>query len=190
MAELPLHGIPSIEEDEATGELAEIYDAIKRELQTPYVPNWVKALGTSPAALKMYLGFYRSFYGNMTLPQSLVAMICYAIAQKGNCTYCTALNELTCRTLGVDDDTLSAIATNLGEVNPERIRAIIAFALKTASSPKALAREDFDAVRAHGISDGEILEIILVAGAAVLNDVLADAIKVQVDEPISEALGH
>jgi hypothetical protein len=37
--------LPIIEEDEATDEVAQIYETIKRDLQMPFVPNMLKALG-------------------------------------------------------------------------------------------------------------------------------------------------
>ena len=43
MTHVATTGLPVIEESEATGEVAEIYDEIKRELQLPVVPNYLKA---------------------------------------------------------------------------------------------------------------------------------------------------
>ena len=108
MTEVPAHGIPVIEEHEASPEVAEIFANLKQQLQTPSVPNWAKLLASSPSALKMYTGMLYAFYEHMSLSQSLVAMICFTIAERSNCTYCAALNELTCRTLGVDEATLTA----------------------------------------------------------------------------------
>ena len=188
MAESTATGINMIGEDEATGEVADIYQAIRQEMQTPYVPNWLKILGESPAALKIYMGIYHSFYAHVALPQSLVAMICFTIAEKSNCTYCAALHELTCRTLGVDDETLKAIASDLGEVNPERIRAIIEFAIKAAKHSKELTKADYDVLRDHGITNDEILQILMVTGLATMNDMLADALKLPVDGEVVSAL--
>ncbi len=41
-----------IEEDQATGEIAEIFDGVKKALQVPEVPNIDKVLAHSPPALK------------------------------------------------------------------------------------------------------------------------------------------
>ena len=52
MGEIPVSGIVMTEEDEATGEVAQLFDEIKREMQIPFVPNIDKAMAASPSALK------------------------------------------------------------------------------------------------------------------------------------------
>jgi hypothetical protein len=46
--------IPMIEEHEATAEVAEIFDTVKRDMQILTVPNMIKTLGVSPAALAIH----------------------------------------------------------------------------------------------------------------------------------------
>jgi uncharacterized peroxidase-related enzyme len=182
--------IPIIEEHEATGEIAQIYNDIKREMEVPFVPNIVKAVAISPAGLKMMWDFLHSFYSNVTLPQSLVSMIAYTIAQKNHCEYCSANNELTCRTLGIDEKTLAALVEDLGSVSPARIAAIIDFAVKVAKNPQGLSTEDYDLVREQGISEAEIIEIIFIAAFGYMNDIVAESLKVDVDAMTAEALGR
>ena len=179
-----------VEEDEATGEVAELYEAIKRDMQMPEVPNMMKTLAASPAALAMHWGGFLAYFGHMTIPQSLFAMIGYTVAEHSNCEYCSVNNELMCRTLGIDEETLAQVARDLGNVNPRRVRAIIQFALKVANNPQALTHEDFDKVRAQGVSDEDIVEIILVAAHSVAADIMADALKVPVETATYEALGR
>jgi uncharacterized peroxidase-related enzyme len=182
--------IPVIEEDEATDDIAEIFNDIKREMETPFVPNIAKAIATSPGVLRIMRDFYHSVYQNVTLPQSLVSMIAYTIAQKNHCEYCSANNELTCRTLGIDEKTLAALVEDLGSVSPARIAAIIDFAVKVAKNPQGLATEDYERVREQGVSEAEIVEIIFIASFAYMNDILSEALKVDVDTMTAEALGR
>ncbi len=188
MTYLATNGLPVIEEDKATGEVAEIYDQVKRELQVPFVPNFLKALGASPDMLALQWDMTRAYYKHTTLPQSLIAMISYTIAQKNDCTYCSASHELTCRTLGVDEGTLDKLVKDLGNVKPERIRAIIEFALKVAKDPQGLVRADYDKLREQGITEEEILEIIIVAAVSVYSDIVADALQIEVEGMVSESL--
>jgi hypothetical protein len=51
-------------------------------------------------------------------------------------------------------------------------------------------REDYDRVRDQGVTDGEIVEIIKTAAFAVLTDIVADALQVDVDNMISMALNQ
>ena len=127
-----ISNLPMIEEQDATGQVALIYADAKRELQLPFIPNAMKVLAGSAAALTIYWNMIRGFYQHSTLPQSLVSMILYTVAERGHCQYCSASHELTCRTLGIDEATLSALAQDLSHVSPQRIRAIIEFAEKAA----------------------------------------------------------
>lgn len=190
MPYLATNNLPLIEEDEATYEVAQIYDDVKREMQLPFVPNIMKALAASPAALAIQWQFSQALENYATLPQSLIAMILFTIAERNNCEYCSAGHELTCRTLGIDEATLAALVEDLGNVSPQRVRAIIEFALKVARNPKGLQLEDYEWVREQGVTDEELVEIIVIAASGVYGDIIADALKVEVDTMVVEALGR
>ncbi|HET7769867.1 MAG TPA: hypothetical protein VFN74_13905 [Chloroflexota bacterium] len=190
MTEIAANGLPLVEEHEATGTVAEIYADVKRTLGMPVVPNFVKALAISPGALAIYWAGYRAQLEHSTLPKSLSSMILYAIARRNQCEYCSANHELTCLVLGIDESTLKTLVEDLPQLSPERIRVTIEFALKVASRAKNLVRADYDALRAHGVSDEEIVEIIQLAALGSSGDVLADALKVEVDDVVAEALGR
>jgi alkylhydroperoxidase family enzyme len=93
-----------------------------------------------------------------------------------------------CRTMGIDGDMLSALVQDLGNVTPERIRAIIAFALKAASSPQEMEAADFDRLRDQGVTDEEIMEIILVAAMSRYTNTLSDVLQIDVDPAVTETL--
>jgi alkylhydroperoxidase family enzyme len=183
-------GLPIISEAEATGELETLYTEVKRIGQFPVVPNIVTAVGASVPALRMYWALWRAMIEHSTLPESLRAMIFYTIAEKSHCEYCSASFELSCRSLGVDEETLAKLTSDLPSVSPLRIKAIIEFALKAAKDPLNLVAEDYEAMREQGVADEEIIEIAILAAISVASDVISDSPKVQVDDIIAEALGR
>jgi uncharacterized peroxidase-related enzyme len=185
-----ISGLPMIKEEEATDDVAQIFTELKHEMQMPFVPNMAQALAVSPAALAVHWEFFRSFYRHTTLPQSLTAMILFTIAKTRHCGYCSANHELTCRTLGVDEGTLNALVEDLNNVSPQRLRVIIEFALKASQSPQSLIAEDYERVRAQGVSDEELVEIILIAAIGSYGDTLADTLKIEVDSLVAQALGR
>ena len=190
MTQIAANGLPLIGEEEATGEVAELYEEIKREMGFPMVPNFMRALAVSPAALRIHWIAYRALLEHSTLPQSLSAMILCAIARQNECQYCSASHEMACLTLGIDEATLQTLVNDLPHLTPERIRTTIQFALKVAGNAKALTRQDYDNVREQGVSDEEIVEIIQLASLGSSGDVLADALKVEVDQGVAEILGR
>lgn len=190
MKYLPVSGLPLIEESEATAEIAQLYEEGKRVLESPFVPNIAKAVAISPSVLTMLNGVYQAFFQGVTIPHSLLAMISYCIPTAKNCRYCAVNGELTCRTVGIDEETLEMLAKDLGNVSPHRIRAVIQFALQCALDPQLLTAEDYNHVRAEGVSEEEIVEIIFIAAMANFSDTLADALKIEVDEEVIEALAN
>lgn len=181
-------GLPFIEEEEADEHTAALFATVKREMQTPFVPNWIKSIAASPAALEGYWGMFSNFVSRTTLPASLQAMICYAVASSNNCRYCASGNELACRIYGIDDETLNGLVKDLDNVSPQRLQAIIKFALRVAHDPQSITRQDYDDLRAHGLADEEIIEIVVLAGIAQLNDIMADSLKIEVESAVAEAL--
>ncbi len=184
-----ISGLPLVQESDATGEVAGIYAEAKQLMQVPFVPNMLKGLAISPAALAIYWAAFRAYLLNATLPQALIAMIFYAIAERNHCRYCSAGNEMTCRMLGVDEETLAQLVQDLGNVSPERVREIIRFALKVNSDPQGLVAADYDRVRAEGVTDEELAEIILLAAIGKMSDTMADALKIEVDPVSAQTAG-
>jgi uncharacterized peroxidase-related enzyme len=177
-----------IEEDEATGETAEIYEAVKKAMQVPSVPNLDKVLAHSLPALKGTVGLLGDLYMASNLPQPVVAMLLYSISLARSCQYCSSFHRLTCRMVGVDESMLAAVGNNLGSVTPERVQAIVAFGVKAAMSSGDLTEADFDKLRDMGISDSEIVEIVALAGLGVYLNIVADALKIEVDDMIKQGL--
>jgi len=181
-------GLPFVLEQDAEGETAALYVEIKRVAQLTIVPIILTALGASTAALNMFWSTWRGMLEHTTLPQALVAMISYTIAEKSNCEYCSANHELNFRSLGVDEETLAKLVDDLQNVNPLRVQAIIEFALKAAKYPQEMHFADYEAVRQQGVSDEETLEIVMIASLAVASDHIADTLKVEVDDIVAQAL--
>jgi uncharacterized peroxidase-related enzyme len=187
---MSVSGIPLIYESDASGEVAAVYHEAKHMAQTPFVPNGLAALGGSLPALKTFVAMFHAVGDNLTLPETLQSMISYTIATYNNCQYCSSFNELWCRSLGIDEGTLTALAADLGNVNPLRIRAILEFAVKCALHPKEMQSGDFDELRGHGVSDDEILELVMLSAFSAACDIVADALKVPVELEVKEALGR
>lgn len=190
MHTLPVSGFTMLEENEVDDDTATLFATVKQAMDSPFVPNLDRALGTAPHLIKIHMAFMGAFFSYCTLPQSLNSIILYCVATAKNCTYCSVNHELFCRTLGVDEETLNRLAQDLGNVNPRRLRAIIEFAVKCALEPQQLVAEDYDRVRGQGVSDEEMLEIIFIAAAGNFSDTLADALKIEVERPVMQALGR
>lgn len=190
MAYLPHIEVEYVEENEATGEIAEIYEDVRRTTQLPIVPNAVKALSGAPAILAGYWSMYKTYLARVSLPPSLISMVHYAVASSNDCTYCSSWNELSCRTYGIDEETLVAMTRDLPRLTPERVRSIIQFALKVVHTPQSVEKADYESLRDIGLSDEEIVELVMISALGMLHDILADALKIDVDAMIVDGLAE
>ncbi len=189
MLSSPISQLPLVEKSEVGGQAAELYDNIKEVMELPFVPNIHKSIAAAPNALAGTWDVLRNVFLQTNLPMSLASMILFSIASAKNCQYCGAVHQLTCKTLGVEEDTLAALQDDLSAVAPERVQAIVSFAQKCALDPQGLTAGDYDVIRQQGVSDEEIIEVISLAALGNYLDTLADALKVPVDSVIRDALG-
>jgi uncharacterized peroxidase-related enzyme len=180
--------IAGISEEDASEEVAAVFGQVKEAMQIPFVPNILQILAHCPQALKATVGAIAELQLNSTLPRPVVSMVLYSVAAASGCRYCGSMHKLSCRTLGIDDATLAALSGNLGTLTPERVQAIVAFAVKAAKSPKDLEGGDFEKLREMGISDAEIVEIVALAALGGYLDAIADALRIDVDEMIAQGL--
>jgi len=188
MDTLPISGLPLDDEGDAFGEARESFDDIKRVMEIPFIPNIYKALATSPRALAGTWDVFRNVFLGTSLPRALASMVLFSIAHAKHCRYCSSVHEVTCKTLGVDEESLAALHDDIAALAPRRVHAIVVFARKCALDPQGLDDDDFAAVRDHGVSDEEIVDIIALAGLGNYLDTVADAMKISVDSVFEEAL--
>ena len=177
-----------VAEADATPDIAAVYEGAKQGLKLPFVPNIVATLANSPQALSGTMGLLGPLYLNTTLPRPVVSMMLYSIAAALECRYCGSIQKMSCRMAGVDEDTLAALCADLHGLTPERVQAVVAFAVKAARNPKSLAAEDFAGLRRHGFGDSEIVEIVALAGMAAYLNIIADGLKVDVDDMVRQGL--
>jgi len=78
--------IHTVSEDEATGELAELYDKLKAP--DGRVPNILKVQSLSPRTLSTHYAFYRELmFGRSNLSRAQRELIAIAVSQANNCHY-------------------------------------------------------------------------------------------------------
>lgn len=189
MEYLPISQLPIIEEQNAGEEVVPIFAEIRHELELPFVPNFFKmiAAGSLPVLAGTWAVF-RQVYLQSSLPMALKALILFAVASDNQCEYCSTIHQATCKTVGIDEDTLTAVAGELENLTPRRIQVIVRFALKCAHNAGTLTPTDYDQVREQGITNEELVEIIALAGLANYLDTLADAMKADIDSAFAQIL--
>lgn len=177
--------IALVEPNEASLEVAEVYTDFERRMGFSAPPNFIKTQGHSLAAARSSTSLVDNLLVEGKLPRALKEMLFVAISHERGCRSCEAAHIACCRMLGVDAATMAKVAVAASELTPARSGDIIRFGLKCARDPQSLGVQDFEVLRAHGLSEGEIVEVIAVSGLAVYASIMADATGVESDETLS-----
>lgn len=155
--------IREIPEDEATGELARVYEALKADRGA--VANIHRVHSLFPDALRTHMDMYKVLlYGEgNALSRADAELIATLVSAENSCDYCVAHHgdALAAQFGHLGDEVLSN--DHLHWKLDARQRAMANLATKIAMAPHAVGEEDLDGLRAQGMDDRAILEVVLVA---------------------------
>ncbi|MGE3287240.1 MAG: peroxidase-related enzyme [Pseudonocardia sp.] len=152
-------------EDDLSPEMQELYAKYRRYYG--YLPNWVQAFALSPNVIKRFTTYYESLLNpaHGHLPMVEREMIASIVSHQNHCTYCS-LNHVGAYAKQCGDaQRAQRVAHNFREVDDlsARERAIATFASKLTAGGASISDADFDALRAVGLDDEEILEVMEIA---------------------------
>ena len=162
----------------ATGETRELLDAVRAGLGA--VPNFIRVLANSPAALKAFLGIH-GIAGAGVLDPLTRERIALAVAEENACQYCVSAHTAIGRKAGLDSQEI--LANRAGRSADARAEAALTFALALVETNGRVTKADFDAVRAAGHSDAEIIEIITHVAMNTFTNILGKSTQVEIDFP-------
>jgi uncharacterized peroxidase-related enzyme len=159
-----------------------VYEEFYSQMRFPSAPNFIMTQGHSPTVARGTWELVRSVLVLGELPRWVKEMMFVAISYERNCGYCTAAHIACCRMLKIDPEWIELAARSAHAIPDPKVRDMILFACKSARDPQSLTKDDYTALRGHGLRDSEILEIISMAALAVYANILADATQMDADE--------
>lgn len=169
--------IPTVEAAPAASK--PLLDAVKHKLGT--VPNLMKLLGQSPAALEGYLSLSGALEKGR-LDARLREALALTVAEFNGCDYCLAAHTFIGKNLVKLSDEQIALARD-GRAVDERAGAALRFAKRVAGERGRVADADIAALRAAGFDDAETIEIVLHVALNVLTNYVNNVALTDVDFP-------
>lgn len=167
-----------IDPQTATGETKQLLDAVQSGLGI--VPNFIRALANSPAALNAFLGLH-GISGAGFLDPKTRERIALAVAEQNACQYCVSAHTAIGRKAGLDNEEI--LANRAGRSSDAKAEAALIFTRALVDHTGQVSKAEFDAVRAAGHSDGEIIEIITHVAMNIFTNLLGKATQVEIDFP-------
>jgi uncharacterized peroxidase-related enzyme len=167
-----------IDPNTAIGEAKQLLDAVQSGLGM--VPNFIRVLANSPAALNAFLGIH-SIAGAGSLDPKTRERIALAVAEQNACEYCVSAHTAIGRKVGLDNQEM--LANRMGRSSDAKAEAALTFARALVEHTGQVSRAEFDAVRAAGHSDAGIIEIITHVAMNIFTNLLGKATQIEIDFP-------
>ncbi len=150
------------------------------------VPNLFRIVANSPQTLQGYLGLNGAL-GNGSLTAQTRERIALAVAEVNGCNYCLAAHQY----LGSNLAKLSANeieANRRGTSSDKKAASAVSFAVKMVINRGKVSDNDFNAVRAAGYSDAEIVEIVGHVALNTLTNYINEVLGTEIDFPTVDTL--
>ncbi len=144
------------------------------------VPNFIRVLASSPAALSAFLGLH-GIAGAGVLDPKTRERIALTVAEQNACQYCV-FGAYGHRPQGRSRQSGNARQPH-GRSSDAKAEAALTFARALVEHAGQVSKAEFDAVRAAGHSDGEIIEIITHVAMNIFTNLLGKSTQVEIDFP-------
>lgn len=156
-----------------------LLDAVHNQLGV--VPNLMKVVGHSPAALEGYLSLNGAL-AKGALDAKLRERIALAIAEYNGCDYCLSAHDYLSRNVAkLSGDEIDAARD--GRSADARAGAALKFARRVAESRGRVSDEDLAALRAADFDEGSIVEIVVTVALNVLTNYVNNVARTDIDFP-------
>ncbi|MFV2018985.1 peroxidase-related enzyme [Micromonospora sp. LOL_023] len=170
--------VPLIDEEQATGRTAELYEQIKEATGLPFVPDMFRLTSTNPRLLEAVVAGYRGVFQGDTLPRDLKELISAWTSKLNGCPYCVGTHSWFLAEFGGSDELLEAVsAASTAEELPvdERTMPLMKLVEKVSTGAYKITDVDWERAAAAGWSDAEILEAVFCASLFAFINRLVDA---------------
>lgn len=180
--------IDVVDEDDAEGELAELYEQIRSSRGK--VANIMKIHSLHPEAMEKHLAFYLTImFKRAGLSREQRELVATAVSSLNSCEYCTRHHGEALHAYWKDEERLEQLIADHRSIElSEADRALVDYAVKLTEHPDDMAEADVQRLRDVGFTDEAILNLALVTGY--FNFVNRVAVGLGVEVNADEASGY
>jgi uncharacterized peroxidase-related enzyme len=171
--------IETVAEDSATGATAELYAA--EEEAFGFLPNFVRAFSLRPEVYSAWKQLNGAVKGGMDLRRYELAT--FAAATRLRSSYCTLAHGAVLVDQGfLEPDAVStAVSDHRSAGLDETEAAVMDLAAKVVVDATSVEQADIDRLRALGLSDQDILDVVLAAAVRCFFSKVLDALDAEPD---------
>jgi uncharacterized peroxidase-related enzyme len=175
--------IETVPEDQATGATAELY-ATDRE-GFGYLPNFTRAFSLRPAVYASWRQLNGAIKSGMDLRRYELATV--AAARRLRSSYCTLAHGTVLADDYLDPEAVRAIVADHRTAGLDDTDvAVMDLAAKVADDATSIQQADIERLRSLGLSDKDILDVVLAAAARCFFSKALDALGAEPDAKYAE----
>jgi uncharacterized peroxidase-related enzyme len=173
--------IEQVTDEEATGRARELLEIDRAA--TGFVQNHVRAFASRPDVYDAWVQLRAAIAGPMDKRRYELATV--AAAAEIHSSYCCLVHGKILADQFVDANAVRAVVGGAAETRlGEQEVAVVELARKVADDASTVTQADIDRLRAAGLGDGEIFEVILAAAMRCFFSKTLDACGIQPDSAL------
>jgi uncharacterized peroxidase-related enzyme len=176
--------ITGVAEGEAQGEVAEYYEA--QRAMWGFLPNYAAPFSHRPAVAQAWQALNLAIRGGMDRRRYEIATIAASRARRS--TYCTTAHSMFLRDVCGDEAAMLSIngqPDGAGLDEPDR--AVYEFATAVATDAASIEQADVQRLRAVGLSDADIADVVFAAAARCFFTAVLDGSGARLDAETAAA---
>src|SRR6056297_1102909 len=159
-------------------EVEKIFQDIKKAFGM--IPNLFRTYAHHPPLLEANWHKVKRVMMEGALSRKTKEAIALLVSRDNGCKYCVAAHSGALKTIGVSEDEIARIETDLDKADfSEKERALIRYARKANKAANDVTDEEFLGVRDVGASDAEIIEALGVMEVFTAFNKFLDALDVE-----------
>lgn len=174
--------IPALEIGEVSGEAKTLLQAV--HLSLGLTPNMFKVVANSPAALSAMIRMNAAL-ARSGLDHRAREAIALTVAEANGCDYCLSAHTALGARLGMAPDDL--VAARSADAAEPQLDAILHFTRAVVDRRGHVNEATLKAVRAAGVTDAQIVEIILDISLNTYTNYLNTIAQTEIDFPLISA---
>jgi uncharacterized peroxidase-related enzyme len=158
--------VPLIDEKDAHGRLAELYEEVKKATELPFVPDMFRLLSSRPDLLETVVVGYRAMFGEGALPRQIRELICAWVSRVNQCSYCVGTHNFFYQVFGGPPevgDAIDAAETPDDLDLDEKTRVLLRLVAKVSREAYKIVDEDWQGALDAGWTEEELLETFFTA---------------------------
>ena len=177
--------IETVPEAQASGRVAEVYAADRAALGR--LPNFTQAFSLRPEAYAAWQHLNATVKGAMDLRR--YELVTIAAARRLRSSYCMLAHGSVLVDRFLEPDVVRTLGTGHRDAGLDEVDvAVMDVAEKVADDATSVTQEDVDRLRSLGLSDADVLDVVLAAAMRCFFSKVLDGLGVQPDREYRETL--